>query len=456
MSGDGNKLCFPPSPEASGDVRNAHSFKLYCCVNRLVAHGSQGANVRKFTALLALVALLVSPAAGFDTYWHSQCSQKVGEHFGFTEDAWKIMQLGNFSPDFFGPVSQYAYKNLKGKELDALNQYQANNAQERGAAIFLHFDNLNNDFRRNSDFDYLFTHLLQSTQSALVEYNQLKIDGRTRKVLTLVTLGASLHAVQDFYSHSDWVHNDFNKTDVKMVKLPSGGYRAPTWFEFRSRHDHPDSWPFHVTSGIYPPVASVRNTHTHMNHDNSRLMYTESENPGQPLRSQAEYHNLGPVPARGDDASDLAHQQLAVNTAIAASIEWVNKIEENSDAKKAIDAAKGWNLKIHDPHLAKELEAGTVTETALSCAAGKWDGDDPPAERGTFCRSVLERKMNSLGDTSGSQLQSEIIGLATSLVMPLALKFTGMFWDVHNRYQILGHLTQEIASNSGHYNFLKK
>src|SRR2546426_4299381 len=24
--------------------------------------------------------------SGFDTYWHSQCSQKVGEQFGFTED----------------------------------------------------------------------------------------------------------------------------------------------------------------------------------------------------------------------------------------------------------------------------------------------------------------------------------------------------------------------------------
>ena len=75
---------------------------------------------RKLLALLALASLLVSPAAGFDTYWHSQCSQKVGEQFGFAEDAWKIMQLGDFSPDFFGPVSEYASKNLKGQELAAL------------------------------------------------------------------------------------------------------------------------------------------------------------------------------------------------------------------------------------------------------------------------------------------------------------------------------------------------
>jgi len=409
--------------------------------------------IREFTALLALTALLVSPASGLDSYWHSQCSQKVGEQFGFTEDAWKIMQLGNFSPDFFGPVSEYASKNLKGEELDRLNQYNANNAQVRGAAIFLHFDNLNNDFQSNSNFDFLFSHLLQSTQNLLAGYNKLNVDERTRKVLALVTLGASLHAVQDFYSHSDWIHNDFNKTDVKMVKLPAGALRAPTWFEYRSKHSAPDKWPFHVKSGIYPPVANAVNTHTHMNHDNSRLMYTEYETPGAPLRSQAQYHNSGSVPARGDDASDLAHQQVAVNTAIAAS---VTKVEENSDAKKAIESAKGWNLKTHDPHLAKELEAGTITQMALSCASGKWDGDDPPGDRGALCRSVLERRMNSLGGTTGSDIKSEIIGLAANLVMPMALKFTGMFWDVHGQYHILERLVEGVGSSSGHYSFAKK
>ncbi|HZP64101.1 MAG TPA: hypothetical protein VFB28_11850, partial [Terriglobales bacterium] len=185
---------------------------------------------RNISAVLAVIALLLSPAAGFDTYWHSQCSQKVGEQFGFSEDAWKIMQLGNFSPDLFGPVSEYASKNLNAKELDALNAYEASNPQVRGAAIFLHFDNLNGDLRRNSDFDYLFTHLLQSTQKLLGDFGKLHADDRTRKILTLITLGASLHSVQDFYSHSDWTHIDFDKTDVKMVKLPSGGLRAPTWF----------------------------------------------------------------------------------------------------------------------------------------------------------------------------------------------------------------------------------
>src|ERR1700731_1746121 len=110
--------------------------------------------VRQFSAFLALAAL-VAPAHGFDTYWHLQCSQRVGEQFGFTADAWKIMQLGNFSADFFGPVSEYESSGLNATELDALNQHRANNPQVRGAALFLHFDNRKSELRSNSNFDYL-------------------------------------------------------------------------------------------------------------------------------------------------------------------------------------------------------------------------------------------------------------------------------------------------------------
>src|SRR5579864_1394539 len=131
---------------------------------------------RKLLALVLLAGFLTSPAAGFDSYWHSQCSQKVGEQFGFTQDAWRVMQLGNFSPDFFGPVSEYASKKIQGKELEALNQFQAKNPQIRGAAIFLHFDNLNNDFQSNANFDYLLNRLLQSTQNLLASYNTLNVD----------------------------------------------------------------------------------------------------------------------------------------------------------------------------------------------------------------------------------------------------------------------------------------
>ena len=62
----------------------------------------------KFTAVIALCALLCSPAAGFDTFWHETAGKRVGAEFGFSDDAINVMQLGNFSADFFGPVAEYA------------------------------------------------------------------------------------------------------------------------------------------------------------------------------------------------------------------------------------------------------------------------------------------------------------------------------------------------------------
>jgi len=81
---------------------------------------------------------------------------------------------------------------------------------------------------------------------------------------------------------------------------------------------------------------------------------------------------------------------------------------------------------------------------------------DPPNERGTLCRSVLERKLNPVAATTGSQLKAEILGLAANLVMPSALKFTGLFWDVHGEYHILERLAEGVGSNSGDYSFPKK
>src|ERR1700730_16670292 len=121
--------------------------------------------VRRCAALLVVAGLLASPAPGFDTYWQYQATQKVGEQFAFSDHAWKIMQLGNFSADFFGPIAELASKSNKLDVFGGLDQSQAGNPQVRGAAVFLHFDNLSGDLASNSNFDYLFAHLLQSTQT---------------------------------------------------------------------------------------------------------------------------------------------------------------------------------------------------------------------------------------------------------------------------------------------------
>ncbi len=457
---------------------------------------------QRVIAVLMLLLTLLSPAAGFDSFWHAEASRRIGEEFGFSEDARKIMQLGNFSPDFFGPVSEFASAKLPGKAADALNQYGQQNAQSRQAAIFLHFDNLSGELDSNQKFDFVFQQLLHNTQAALANFGKLQgVDDRTRKTLILITLGASLHAVQDFYSHSDWVHQDFSKFSAIAAPQPqpeskfaddgttgnraltvlssaeawlrtgqsstaqqaapspppapsASTVRAPTWFEYRDKMGDPAKWPFQIKTGLYPPRPGVLLTHTHMNHDNSRLVYREYETPGEPLVQEAQYHQAGAVPARENDpAAASAHQAYAFNTAAAAGSEWVRRIEENADARAAIEMAKSWNLKPKDPKLLKELDAGLATEMALSCAAGKWDGEDPPADRGVLCKTIIDQTVSPSSANSTANIEAMITGALTRLAFPLALKYTGKFWDVHRQYHILNALTQSFAAPDGKYSF---
>lgn len=416
-------------------------------------------------AALTLVFLFSPRAGAFDTYWHAQATQIVGEAFGFTKDATGVMKLGNFSPDLFGPVEDYALSHLNPEQRQGLQEFGLRNAKSRAAAIFLHFDNLEGEIDRNSKIDYLFNRLLDNTRVSLAaDYTKPDLDEATRNILILITLGASLHTVQDFYSHSDWIHHDFDSTPAKMVRGDPGKVCAPTWFQVRERMGDPDKWPFQVKSGIYPPVAGVRDTHTHMNHDNSRLVYREAETPGQPLVSQAQYHEAGPMPARPDEESSISrHQRLAVDTAIAASIEWVNLVEQSPDAKTAIDSAKSWKLR--GSSRARELAAGLALELTLSCAAGRWDGEDPPAERGILCK-VMNEKVSSLiggmnpltgGSSSGwkFELQELAGGVGAAVAFPSALQYGGTFWDIHGRYQILGQLTKGFGSDAETYSFPK-
>ena len=331
------------------------------------------------------------------------------------------------------------------------------------------------------------------------------IDDRTRKTLILITLGASLHAVQDFYSHSDWVHQDFSKfapnanssanastgstpgiaragftasgEQIPEITLHDGliswkaplsqqatptaspspstsSNRAPTWFEYRDKMGDPVKWPFQIKTGLYPPQPGVLLTHTHMNHDNSRLVYREYETPGQPLVQEVQYHQAGVVPAHENDpASAAAHQTYAFNTAAAAGSEWVRKIEENADARAAIEMARTWSLKPKEPKLLKELDAGLATEMALSCAAGKWDGEDPPADRGVLCKTIIDQTVSPSSANSAANIEAIITGAVTRLAFPLALKYTGKFWDVHRQYHILAALTQGFGTAGGNYSF---
>lgn len=400
--------------------------------------------LRKPAAILFLWLLVQPNVFAFDTFWHSAATGAVGREFHFSDDANNIMQFGNFAgPDFFGPL----YDTVIGERSEKWDQ--APNSQlflsivhmlkepspqkVRKSAIYMHFDNLNGRISSNSQFDYLFFRLLYNTQQNLAKlYIREDLNEGIKKIAILETLGASLHMVQDFYSHSDWTHNDFPKMGVPLVKTSWGKERAPTWFEVRAKLGDPEQWPFHVHSGIYPPREGEERIHTHMNHDNSQLIYEKA--------SQKRYHDAGPYPS-SNGASE--HQLFAVNTAAGASIEWVRLVETFPSAKRAIDYARTWDLKKYNPVMQKDLSNGLTLTLFMSCAAKKWDGEDPPAQRKNQCAAVMQTATPGL-------ILAPVTGGLTTAILPSP---ANEFWATELNQNIVEHLTEGFGGPSGNYVF---
>src|SRR5262249_20225605 len=75
--------------------------------------------------------------------------------------------------------------------------------------------------------------LLYNTQQLLSELNgQTDLSEGHRKIAILSALGSSLHMVQDFYSHSDWIHNDFEKMGVPLVQRSGEKCALPRGLKF--------------------------------------------------------------------------------------------------------------------------------------------------------------------------------------------------------------------------------
>jgi hypothetical protein len=397
-----------------------------------------GNYLRRSLIYLAVVGLILTvrpnSVSAFDTFWHFGMATEVGLRCGFSDDAVRVLQFSSFCMDYFGPfvteVIGFVDKTLSYLELQNL----ATTGETHAASNFMHFDNLAGQPDRNWKFDYMWSRLLANTRKSISGFyadTSLKPDEQKR--LILLTLGASLHMVEDFYSHSDWIHFDFAKMGFKPERTSAGDEHAPTWFEVRRKLGAPsmrgrsENWKFHVWSGIFPPVDSAsRSTfgvplsHTTMNHDNSQLFYSGA--------SQIKYHGYGAYPAH-DSASAAKHQSYAYHTACASAIEWITLLDEDPTAKRAIEFAKRWDMKQAGPDVADDLKDGIYSALMVSCLMKKWDGDKPPVARDTVC---------------------ETFRILAHIHIPT---MSNLFWGSFPKDSILQRLTLGIGDSTGHYIF---
>src|SRR5690606_10219601 len=96
----------------------------------------------------------------------------------------------------------------------------------------LHFDNL----YHTSEVDHYWRRLLLNLKDCVMD-----AAARNDHVEYLTALGVSLHAIQDFYAHSNWCE--------QHPRLSADEYRSVTWAT-----DHASSVQFHT--GKYEPYPS--------------------------------------------------------------------------------------------------------------------------------------------------------------------------------------------------------
>ena len=406
--------------------------------------------------LLLLVGwiLLASPmAVGFDCGWHWLITTEVIQGREFTPYSTDILILGSWGPDLF----QTLYQNILGRRIEQVQgesklalvpglsrlmlYSKAKNSRQlttRKAAVFLHFDNIADELDSNYKVHLLWQRLQENTVRLIVTtYEHPQWDKDTKGLIILLALGSSLHMVQDFYSHSNWIHNDFKK--LGMSDCPAG--RVPTYFEacrfFGLTNNETPAFPFAMEFGIYPyptPLPftqeGVPKTHEAMNHDNSQLCEGGLD--------MAIYHTAGMISAR---ESAAGHQHLAVATAMAACHEWLLLLEQAPQVREAIEFAG--HLKRRKFTAQAESRLAVESFIRANILLQKWDGPHPSIE--------LQRVAQQSQRTHSHLLLSLLRG--RNELIPNVFN---RYWSVYVDFDICERLAAGLGNTqTGRYEFAK-
>jgi hypothetical protein len=163
--------------------------------------------------LLLLFLWLPKPAFAFDTGHHSDVTRDALQNEGFKETPIKIVQVENWLVDYYSnwPIEYYSKlpKIIQSRiPLDTI--IDAKKESDK-----LHFDNLFTTEDISNYWMWLTLNTKEAVKQAVTKEDPLNL---------LTILGISLHVVQDFYSHSNWVEAHSSSSDGNF-------YSSPTWFD---------------------------------------------------------------------------------------------------------------------------------------------------------------------------------------------------------------------------------
>jgi hypothetical protein len=279
----------------------------------------------------AVLIVLVAPARAalaFDTWWHAEATRHGVATNGFSADARLATQVTNYLTDFQTIAADTTagfdglFRRLPGGP--PANAPTTARLDPRDMER-LHFDALFS----TAEIEAQWAALEANTRAALRKYAvDPSVRPGFRPIVLLTILGASLHMVQDFYSHSNWV-NEF------VRRAP--GRPVPTWHEVPA----PQRAAMRLYTGAYPDGCCPGRVH------HAELAKDSSQ---RPLNAEA------------------------VDAATRGSIAWVRLLMQDQSipwtvmAGHRVDGAVGKRF-LYD------LDATFVTSSSI--LAGHFDGARP-------------------------------------------------------------------------------
>lgn len=186
--------------------------------------------IRTVALSVSIAVFGAAPAAAFDTGPHSDITRDAMIAEGFSETAADIGVVNNWFVDLYSNASAVPHSG----HADTINEILAFSYGDRehwpkaviDAAVDSHFDSEFDTFANASGLDGEWARLRRAVgRQALLA----KQTGNPRGLLSLI--GMSLHELQDFYSHTNWV-DALGFQGADGPDWPSLAFgRTPTWFD---------------------------------------------------------------------------------------------------------------------------------------------------------------------------------------------------------------------------------
>ncbi len=192
-----------------------------------------------------LCICLSGKAMAFDTWWHAECTRKAMVANGFSGDARLATQVSNYITDFM------AVLNMPNEKFEKAG-FKSIRFRSDDSYDYLHFDAVLN----NAGIEQNWRQLFNNTVAALKKYSTTsEVEEGFRQIVLINILGCSLHTIQDFYSHSNWVN-----LHTKMQVSP-----IPIWYDVA----YEERKKLDLFTGVYKPPFNGHASHEELNKDNS-------------------------------------------------------------------------------------------------------------------------------------------------------------------------------------------